>query len=119
MIWGVDYVSTPLFPIEVYEMNEKGYKKRLEFQQKTIARQSQQIESLSAENAKLRLQIEEKNNVINDIEPMRKELAENIEETKRYKEEFKLLIQELKKMKSIVDQEVYRGRWKIIKFLMK
>ena len=100
-------------------MNEKSYKKRLKLQQKMIARQSQQIESLSAENAKLRLQIEEKDIVINAIEPMKKELAENIAKVKKHKEEYKTLIQELKKMKEIVNQEVYRGRWKVIRLLMK
>lgn len=119
MIWGVDYISTPLFPIEVYEMNEKRYEKRLELQQKMISRQSNEIESLNAEIVKLRLQIEEKDIVINAIEPMKKELAENIAEVKKHKEEYKTLIQELKKMKEIVNQEVYRGRWKVIRLLMK
>ena len=100
-------------------MNEKNYKKRLEFQQKIISRQSNEIESLNAEIMKLRLQIEEKDNVINSIEPMKKELAENIAEVKQYKNEYKSLIQELKKMKNIVNQEVYRGRWNIIRLLMK
>lgn len=100
-------------------MNEKNYKKRLEFQQKIISRQSEQIESLNAEIVKLRLQIEEKDNVIMSIEPMRKELADNITEVKQYKSEYKFLIQELKKMKEIINQEVYRGRWNIIKLLMK
>lgn len=100
-------------------MNEKSYKKRLEFQQKMISRQSEEIEFLNAEIVKLRLQIEEKDNVINSIEPMRKELAENIAEVKKCKNEYKSLIEELKKMKDIVNQEVYKGRWKVIKFLMK
>lgn len=100
-------------------MNEKKYKKRLELQQRMISRQSEQIESLNAEIVKLRLQIEEKDNVIRSIEPMRKELEDNIAEVKQYKNEYKSLIQELKKMKGIVNQEVYRGRWKVIKFLMK
>ena len=100
-------------------MNEKNYKKRLEFQQKMISRQTAEIESLNAEIVKLRLQIEERDNVISSIEPMRKELADNIAEVKQYKNEYKSLIEELKKMKEIVNQEVYRGRWKIVKFLMK
>ncbi len=100
-------------------MNEKNYKKRLEFQQKMISRQSDEIESLNAEIVKLKLQIEENDNVINSIEPMRKELAKNIAEVKQYKNEYKSLIEELKKMKDIVNQEVYKGRWKIIKLFMK
>lgn len=100
-------------------MSEKNYKKRLELQQKMISRQSNEIESLNAEIVKLRLQIEKKDNVINSIEPMRKELAENIAEVKQYKNEYKSLIEELKKMREIVNQEVYHGRWKVIKLLMK
>lgn len=100
-------------------MNEKKYEKRLEIQSKMISHQSNEIESLNAEIVKLRLQIEEKDNVIDSIEPMRKELAENIAEVKRYKNEYKSLIEELKKMKNIMNQEIYKGRWKIIKFLMK
>jgi prefoldin subunit 5 len=100
-------------------MNEKNYKKRLETQSKVISRQSEEIESLNAEIVMLRLQIEEKDNVISSIEPMRKELSDNIAKIKKYKNEYKLLIEELKKMKDIVNQEVYKNRWKIIKFLMK
>lgn len=100
-------------------MNEKRYEKRLEIQNKMISHQSKQIEDLELQVRNLKLEIEEKNNVISSIEPMRKELAENIAEVKQYKNEYKSLIQELKKMKEIVNQEVYRGRWKLIHFLMK
>lgn len=100
-------------------MNEKSYKKRLDFQQKTISRQSKQIEDLISQNRKLQLEIEEKNNVINSIEPLRKELAKNVDGAKRYKEEFERLVNEIKKMKNIVNQEVYKGRWWLIKFLIK
>lgn len=100
-------------------MNEKKYERKLDIQQKKISYQSKQIEDLESLVQKLKLEIEEKNNVISSIEPMRKELAENIAEVKQYKNEYKSLIQELKKMKEIVNQEVYRGRWKLIHFLMK
>lgn len=100
-------------------MNGKKYEKRLETQSKMISRQSKRIEDLEEENRKLKLEIEEKNNVISSIEPMRKELVNNIAEVKQYKNKYKSLIQELKKMKEIVNQEVYRGRWNIIRLLMK
>lgn len=102
-------------------MNEKNYKKRLEFQQKMIARQSEEIESLNAEIVKLRLQIEEKNELISSVEPMRKELSENVKESKQYKEQCKSLMKELRDMKKILTQEVYGSQWKwnLIKFLIK
>ena len=100
-------------------MNEKRYEKRLELQQKMISRQSQQIENLNAEIINLRLQIEEKDNVISSIEPMRNELSQNIAEIKKGKEEYKRLIDELKMMKSIMNKEVFKNRWWLIKLLLK
>ena len=100
-------------------MNEKTYKKRLDFQQKMISRQSEQIESLKLEIEKLKLKCKEKDEIINSIEPMRNELKQNIADAKKYKEEFNKLIKELKKMKEIMNQELYRGRWKLIRFLIK
>lgn len=100
-------------------MNEKGYKKRLDFQQKMISRQSEQIEDLKLQNEKLKLELQEKDNIIASVEPMRKELAKNVSESKRYKEEFKALVQEVRKMKDIVNKDVYKGRWKIVKFLIR
>lgn len=102
-------------------MNEKSYKKRLEIQSKMISRQSEQIKSLNAEIVKLRLQIEEKDNVINSVASLREKLKQNVEETKKYKEQYKSLIQELKDVKKILTQEVYGSQWKwnLIKFLIK
>lgn len=100
-------------------MNEKNYKKRLEFQQKVISEKSEEIESLNAEIIKLRLQIEEKDNVINSIEPMRNELSQNIADIKKSKEEYKRLIGEVKMMKKIMNKEVFNSRWWLIKLLLK
>lgn len=102
-------------------MNEKSYKKRLEFQQNMISKKSEEIESLNAEIVRLRLQIEEKNNVISSISSLREELKQNVEDAKKYKEQYKSLIQELRDMKKILTQEVYGSQWKwnLIKFLIK
>lgn len=100
-------------------MNEKNYKKRLEFQQNMISRQSKQIEDLKSENEKLKLELQEKDKIINSVESMRKELIQNVADSKKYKEKFRTLVQELRKMKEIVNQEVYKGRWGLIRFLIK
>lgn len=100
-------------------MNEKNYKKRLDFQQQVIAKKSEEIESLNAEIVKLRLQIEEKDNVINSVYSLREELKQNVDDAKKFKEEYKALIQELKDMKKILNQEVYKGRWWLVKLLIK
>ena len=102
-------------------MNEKNYKKRLDFQQKMMTRYLEQIEALKVENEKLKKELKEKDEVINFVTQLRKELTENVNDVKKYKKEYKRLIQELKKMKEIVTQEVYKSswRWKLIKFLLK
>lgn len=100
-------------------MNEKTYKKRLEFQQKMISRQSEQIETLKSEVEKLNNELIEKDKIINSVEPMRKEMTENLNEQKRLKEQYKTLIQELKDMKKILNKEVYKNRWWLFKWLLK
>lgn len=100
-------------------MNEKKYKKRLDFQSLMISRQSQQIDSLKLEIEKLELKLKEKDEIINSIQPMRKEMTENIEKYKKLKDEYINLIQELKQMKKVIDKEVYKNRWWLIKFLIK
>lgn len=99
--------------------NKNKYEKRLAFQQKMINRQSEQIEKFKSENEKLKNKLIEKDEIISSIEPMRKEMADNLKEQKRLKEEYKSLIDELKKMKEIVNQTVYKKRWWLIKHLIK
>lgn len=97
-------------------MNEK---KKLEFQQKIISRQSKQIEDLKLQVAQLELELEEKNKVMSSVDHLRSELSKDIAEVKGYKKEYKNLIDELRKMKEIMNQEVYKGRWKLVRFLIK
>ena len=99
--------------------NKSRYEKRLEFQQKMITRQSEQIDNLKIEIEKLNNKLIEKDELINAIEPMQKEMAENLKEQKRLKEEYKSLIDELKKMKNIINQNVYKGKWHLVKWLIK
>ena len=100
-------------------MNEKNLKKRFDFQQKVIARQSQQIDDLKKQIEKLTLECHKKDELISAIEPMRKEMAENIEESKRLKVQFQKLVNELKQMKKIMNVTVYKGRWRLVKWLIK
>ena len=100
-------------------MNEKSYKRRLDFQKNLIARQSEQIESLKSQIDNLNIKLKEKDEILNSVEYLREELKQNVEEIKKQKNEYKSLIQELKKMKEIMNVEVYHGRWNMVKFLIK
>lgn len=101
------------------EMNEKNYKKRLDFQNQMISRQSQQIDVLKLKIERLEEKLKEKDKILSSIEPMRQEMKENLKEIKQKKKEYHTLINELKQMKEILNQEVYRGRWKIVRWLIK
>lgn len=100
-------------------MNEKNYKKKIELQQKIISKQLEYIESLNLQIEKLKTECDLKDEIINSVDFLRKELKQNVAEIKKYKEEYVELIEELRKMKDIVDKEVYKGRWKLIRFLIK
>lgn len=100
-------------------MSEKDYKKRLEFQKKMISRQSEQIDLLKSEIEKLKLQCDEKDKTINSVGSLRDELIEDIKEHKRLKNEYAKLVTELRKMKEIMNQTVYKGRWWLIRLLLK
>lgn len=100
-------------------MNEKKYNKKIENQEKMISRQSEQIELLNAQIAKLKLEIEEKDNMINSIAYLKDELIQKNKDIDKYKEQFRKLIEELRQMKKIINLEVYKGRWNLIKFLIR
>lgn len=100
-------------------MSEKNLKRRLEFQQKMISRQSEQIDRLKVKVEKLELIIEEKDRIIKSVDLLRKELTDNIKDIKQEKNKYKRLIEELKIMKNIINEDVYKKRWWLIKFLLK
>ena len=100
-------------------MNERSYKKKIDFQQSIISRQSKQIEDLKRQNENLKLKIQEKDEFINSIANLRDELIKDSDEIKKSKKEYKLLVDEIRKMKEIINQTVYKGRWRLIKVLLK
>lgn len=104
---------------EVQKMKEKKYEKRLDFQQKMISNKSEEIEMLKAKIEKLEEKCKEKDEIINSVEPLRAELKESVERHKNLVREYEDYIKELKQMKEIINQTVYKGRWKIIKLLIK
>lgn len=98
---------------------KRNYKRDYEFQKRINAKQAKKIESLELQVEKLKLQCEEKDKTIGSIDFLRSELIEDVEEYKKLKNEYKELIQELRYMKSVMNQDFFKGRWKLIKFLIK
>lgn len=100
-------------------MNENKYKKKYELQKKLILRQSEQIDALKLQIEVLNKELKEKNEIINSTYSLRNELKKSIDDARKYKEEYVKLIKEIRKMKEIINQEVYKGKWSLVKFLIK
>lgn len=100
-------------------MSEKRYRRKNEFQKKMISRQTEQIESLKLQIEKLKSECEEKDKIIDSVSSLKAELTESIKKHKELKNEYEGLVKELRMMKKIIDETVYKGRWRLIKFLIK
>ena len=100
-------------------MNEKKYEKKYGLQKKLISRQSEQIEALKLQIEALNAELATKDEIINNTYSLRNELKKSIDDAKKYKEQYVELIKELRKMKEIINQEVYKGKWTLVKFLIK
>lgn len=100
-------------------MNEKYYKKRFEFQKNIITKQADEIDSLKSQIELLRLECEKKDEKINSVNHLKDEMVKRVSEVKTYQEEYKKLIDDLKKMKKVMNQELFKGRWFLVKLLIK
>ena len=102
-------------------MNEKKYEKRLNFQSQLITRQSKQIDDLKKKNEKLENECRKKDEIISSVDSLRDELIKEIDNIKKQKEQYKVLIDNLKTMKNIMNQEVFKKhkRYWLIKFLLR
>lgn len=100
-------------------MNENRYKKKYETQKRIVAKQIEENESLKLEIEELEKECEKKDALINSIEPLRNELKQEIDEIRNYKEQYKKLIDEVREMKSMMNQKIFKGRWKLIRFLIR
>ena len=100
-------------------MKENKYKRQYKFQKKLTERQSEKIKNLETKIQELELKCKEKDELINSVKPFKDELTETITQMRKHKKEYKELLEELREMKEVIDQEVYKGRWRIIKLLIK
>ena len=99
-------------------MNNNFKNKKSDIKSQIIDRQINEIEHLKQEISKLEIDCEEKNKLINSIDSLHSELVGVIDELKNKRQEYNKLITELYKMKSVMNQTVFKGRWKLIRLLL-
>ena len=102
--------------------NDKSKERKLlDYQSRLIQRKNDEVEALNAKISKLELSCEEKDDLINSIEHLREDLKTTIMEIKAKGDEYDMLIEDLRLMKKIMIQEVFKSEWRfrLIKLLMK
>jgi polyhydroxyalkanoate synthesis regulator phasin len=98
---------------------KRSYEKKYEFQKKLTLKQSEEIKELKSKIEELENKCKEKDKIINSIESLRNELMENINGAKESREKYEDLVGELIEMKKVMNQTVFKKKWKLIRFLMK
>jgi len=100
--------------------------KKIEMKDKTIKRLMHENESLKKENEVLKSEIQdllfeqEKNlNTIMEITSLRDSLEDTLSDLGKKEKEYDKLINELKSMKKALNKEVFKGKWCLVKLLLK
>lgn len=97
----------------------KKRNRKSDVKSRIIERQTNEIESLKNKISELEIDCQDKDEIINSIDSLRIELDETVQSLKKKGEVYDRIIGELKEMKKIMNKEVFKGRWNIIRLLLK
>ena len=103
-------------------MNTRNKKKKInrrDMKSRIIDRQTAEIENLKDTISDLEIDCEQKDALIRSIDSLRNEMLEIIDELKSKSDEYDKLMDDLIQMRNVMNQDVFNGRWKIIKWLLK
>lgn len=95
------------------------YEKKYETQKKIVLRQLDEIEKLKSSISELEIDSEKRAELIDSITDIRTELYEVIDDLSERREEYTRLIEDLRQMKMVMNQTVFKGKWRLIKLLLR
>lgn len=95
------------------------YEKKYETQKKIVLRQLDEIEKLKSSISELEIDSEKRTELIDSITDIRTELYEVIDDLSERREEYTCLIEDLRQMKMVMNQTVFKGKWRLIKLLLR
>lgn len=95
------------------------YEKKYETQKKIVLRQLDEIEKLKSSISELEIDSEKRTELIDSITDIRTELYEVINDLSERREEYTRLIEDLKQMKMVMNQTVFKGKWRLVKLLLR
>ncbi len=100
-------------------MEKKVSNRKYQSQKKTIMRQMEEIEKLRQEVENLQIDCNKRDELIDSINSIRDEFYEVIDDIKAKGEEYDALISDLKQMRQVMNHTYFKGKWKLIKLLLK
>lgn len=101
------------------DMSERRLRKKYEAQIKINERQNEEIGKLSGRVSELIMECEKKDQVISSVMELRDDLDDTVKELVEKREEYLKMLAEIKEMRKVLDQTVFKGRWKLIRWLMR
>lgn len=103
-------------------MNTRNKNKKInkrDINRRIIDKQADEIEELKSAISELEIDCEKKDALIDSVESFRKEMLEVIDELRSKGAEYDKLMDDLIQMRKVMNQDVFKGRWKIIKWLLR
>ena len=94
-------------------------KNKSDLKSRIISRQIDKINSLQKEISSLQIDNVKKTKLLNSINSLRDELFNTVNELKNKSNKYDELICELMQMINVMNQTVFKGRWKLIRLLLK
>ena len=100
-------------------MNTGKRNRKSNIKSRIIERQAHEIESLKKRISELEIDCDEKDELINSVDSLRIEMEQIVEDLKSKGEVYDKLVEELTEMKKIMNEEVFKNKWWLIRFLLK
>lgn len=94
-------------------------KKKPDVKNRMILNQIDKIDKLQKTISELEISCEEKDKVIESVNALRDDLFTTINQLKKKSDEYDVLIADLMEMRKVMNQTVFKGRWKLIRLLLK
>lgn len=100
-------------------MNTGKRNRKSNIKSRIIERQTHEIESLKKRISELEIDCDDKDELINSVDSLRIEMEQIVEDLKSKGEVYDKLVEELTEMKKIMNEEVFKNKWWLIRFLLK
>lgn len=94
-------------------------KKKNDRKSRIISRQVDEIGKLKQKISDLEISCNEKDDIIGSIDALLSDMRDTVDGIKKKSEEYDKLVNELKTMKLIMNEEVFKGKWWLVKLLIK